>query len=60
MRLFYCIDDAQPCRSQCRACAETVAINSAWERQQIEERERRYDEANPPPDVTGDILHETE
>lgn len=38
---FFCIDDSQPCISQCRGCKETVAINHAYEQQKIEERERR-------------------
>jgi hypothetical protein len=31
MLKFFCIDDAQPCQSQCRACKETVSVNNAYE-----------------------------
>lgn len=50
MKLFFCIDDAQPCLHQCRACAETVAVNNAWEIEQHERRERAQDEELSRPD----------
>lgn len=44
MKPLYCTED---CLTQCRACAETESINNAHTQRQIEERERRYDDAFP-------------
>jgi hypothetical protein len=43
--LFFCIDDAQPCLSQCRACAETIAVNNAWDAERRDRLEREQDDS---------------
>jgi hypothetical protein len=42
------------CMSACRTCKETEAVNHAAVQQEIEDRERAYDEAFPPDDLAED------